>query len=250
MTGTEKKGLGPLGWVLIGCGSITLIGIIAAVVVTSFVFKKGKEFVDNVEKHPEITAAKLIAAGSPEIEFVDGDDEAQIITFRNEKTGEEIQVNYQDIKEGKISFVTEDGESTIEFNEDEESGGSLTFNGPDGSASFSAGEDLKDQPEWIPIYPGTEPKSAFDAKTEKGRSLTFQFTTDDSIDDVLDFYKNKLENVGFNVSVNRISGATDAGALTGRNTATNTEIGLTLAIDAGVTNVIVQANERQKMTNK
>lgn len=245
MTEPAKKGLGPLGWILIGCGGITLIGVIVFVVLSLWVFKKGKDFVEEAEKNPEIATAKAIAAFNPEIEYVSADEENKQITFRNEKTGEEIVVDFSDLKDGELSFQTAEGESTINFDSDGETGGQLTVTGADGTTTFSAGAPLTDRPQWVPDYPGSEPTTAFDARTDDGRSVTYQFTTTDSIDEVLKFFKEELEDTGFEINSNRISGSAEGGVLTGRSKVPHAEISVTVGLQDGTINVVVQATERK-----
>jgi hypothetical protein len=84
----EKKGLGPLGWLGIGCGGLVLL----AVAVFAFgVFKYGgqfKEFADESQKNPTRAAATLMVKMSAgQAELVAEDDVSKRYTVRQKSNG-------------------------------------------------------------------------------------------------------------------------------------------------------------------
>src|SRR5689334_14016100 len=99
----QKKGMGPLGWIAIGCGVIILFGIIALGVMGYI----GKRFVDKVGKNPAKYVAEMAIRGNPDLEIVSEDEGAGTITVKNKKTGETATVNMEDLKKGKFSMKTD-----------------------------------------------------------------------------------------------------------------------------------------------
>jgi hypothetical protein len=76
---TQKKGLGPVAWISIGCGGIIVLGIIAVVIV-GLVF--GKKFADNPTK---ATASIIVTSGVGEM--VAEDDVQKRYTIKEKKSG-------------------------------------------------------------------------------------------------------------------------------------------------------------------
>lgn len=206
----QKKGLPTLAWVAIGCGALTLIIIFVLVVGGMFVAKKVQDVAGEFEDNPALMAARLIVKASPELEEVSTDEDAGTMTVRNTETGEEITVNFEDIKEGRISFSSGDKEVTFEAEESEE-GGSLRITGDSGTMTFSAGEATDgDIPDWVPLYAGGQPANRHTVEQPEGYGGNFQLTTKNSLQEVAAFYKDELEGAGFSVSVNSFSGGGEA----------------------------------------
>src|SRR5262245_9254537 len=79
-----KKGLGPLGWILIGCGGLVVICMMAA----GACFFVAKRQVDKFQKNPTLAAAELAARLNPDVEVVSKDEDKGTLTIKNKKTGE------------------------------------------------------------------------------------------------------------------------------------------------------------------
>lgn len=194
-----KKGLSPLAWVGIGCAVVIVLGMIAAGVMVAaggwFLKKQADKFEDN----PAMAAAEWAVKMNPELELVESDAEKSTLTIRNKKTGEVMTISAEDAKEGRITFKSDKG-GTATF-EGGEGGGSLRVTDEKGQESVyqGAGGAPKDLPSWVPTYPGGTAQSAFDARTAEGHSAAFTLTTQDSVQQVLDFYQEKLEAEGFKV---------------------------------------------------
>lgn len=213
-----KKGLSPLAWVAIGCGAIAILGIL---VVGGLVMAGGmfaKKQLDKFEKNPAVAAAELIVRANPELELVESDPEAGTLTIRNTKTGEVVTMNAEDIQEGKITFTTKEGTSSVDFSGGEE-GGSMTVTDEKGeTATFSAGAGApKDLPAWVPAYPGGTPQGIFQSSTAQERGASFTVQTSDAADEVLEFYKGKLEEEGLTVQSSSFetNGKVAGGTVTG-----------------------------------
>src|SRR5215470_13160748 len=72
----QKKGMGPLAWIGIGCGVIVLLGCIVMGAFFYFVKSKADEF----QKNPALSAAKLAVQLNPDLDLVSSDEKAQTLT--------------------------------------------------------------------------------------------------------------------------------------------------------------------------
>ena len=191
-----KKKTSPWVWILVGCGSIVLIGLLALAAGTYFVGKKISGFAKDAEKNPAVAAAKVIVAFSPDLEIVSSDDEAGTVTVRNTKTGEEITMNAEDIKKGRLKFKNEKGEEDTFEAKGEGGKDGLSVKSDKGEATFGAGSAAS-VPAWLPAYSGATAQGTFSARTAEGDSGGFSFETGDSADEVASFYRRELEGAGF-----------------------------------------------------
>jgi len=191
-----KKGMGPLGWIAIGCGAIALLGILA-LAVGGYMFKK--KVVDPFKDNPGMAAAELVIRANPDLELVSSDPDKNTLTVKNKKTGEVVTINAEDIKEGKVTFETPDGKTVVDASSDGNSG-SVKVTGPKGEKMTWGGEAPKDLPEWVPVYPGSTVAGAMDATNAEGRSAQFSVTTEDGIDDVIPYYEQSLKDAGLTVN--------------------------------------------------
>ena len=185
-----------------------MVSAIAFSVAGYFIYGKAKEVVREIEDDPVATMARVIAATNPEIELVDADKSNRIITFRNTETGEDFTFDYDDIEEGRFSFTSGDESTSIEFNTDGEDSGRVTITTGDGQ-TMTYGAGASEHPDWLPVYPGTEPQGAVASETPDMRAGAFSFETKDSLEQVLDFYVSELEAAGF-VIQNRTTTPTGA----------------------------------------
>lgn len=192
-----RKGMGPLGWIAIGCGAIALLGILA-LAVGGYVFKK--KVVDPIQENPTIAAAEMIVRLTPGLELVSSDAEKGTLTVKNKETGESFTMDASKIAEkGTITFETDKGKTVVDASSSGESG-SLKVTGPEGAEVTWGGEAPKDLPAWVPVYPGSTVQGTMDATSEESRTATFSLTTDDSVDQVIEFYESKLRESGFKIT--------------------------------------------------
>jgi hypothetical protein len=200
-----KKGTSALVWILAGCGGlIVVLGLIFAGL-TYWGFHKVKGYAELAKKNPALAAAKLMVAANPNVEIVSEDDNAGTITVRDKKTGEEITMNAEDIKNGRLKFSNKKGEEVTfegsgkpgkEGFKIESSKGTMTFGGAEGEAP----------PAWVPTYPGGKTIATSREKTAEGFTGTFSFQTGDPVEAVTTRYETELKAKGFDV--NRVSMAT------------------------------------------
>lgn len=217
-----KKKSGVLGWILIGCLGLALIFGILAVSCGLFVFNKGKKVVQDFEKNPAKAAAETMVRLNPELELVDSDEDAGTMTIRNKKTGEEFTADYSDIEEGKISFES-DGKAVSFDARGAAEGGSgvitMTDEAGEQTAVIGGQGDSSAVPSWFPLYPGASDVGAtYSAKNATEETGLFTFSTTDSVDDVMDFYRDELGDLGFDLNENTYSSAgVQGGSLSGQD---------------------------------
>jgi hypothetical protein len=187
-----KKGMGALAWVGIGCLVLALLGVGTCFGVGMFVKKKAQSFMDN----PEMGVAKAIVMANPEWELVSSDDQAKTLTVRNKKTAEEMTVNIDDIKNGKIEFKTKEGTSTVDM-----TGGGIQMKDEQGRESnigLTLGKKAE-MPEWIPVPEGADVRQVFTTSTGTGSSGSYIVTAEGTIDEVAGFFESGLKAKGFEV---------------------------------------------------
>ncbi|MFV2072836.1 MAG: hypothetical protein ACC742_09320, partial [Thermoanaerobaculales bacterium] len=208
-----KKGLPTIAWIGIGCGALIVLMVVAFAVGSFFLVKKGKEFAADFEDNPGMAAARMVVKFNPELEEVSADEENGTITVRNTKTGEEITVNFDDIKEGRFSFSSDGREVTVNAGEVGESG-TITVTDDKGTFVLSKGDILSEAlPSWVPVYPESEPGNRRVMRTDDVVTGGFEVTTSASVDEVVEFYRSALEGDGFVVNVNTFSGDDGKGGM-------------------------------------
>lgn len=210
-TSKTKKGLSPWAWVGIGCGGLLVVGLLLFIALSVFVFKKGKEalqeasgsgsfqeFVDDLKDNPVKTAAEMAINVNPDLELLSTDDEAGTITFRNTKTGEKATLDFQDIAEGRFSVKTDEG--TYSMDADVKGQGGVTLKGPEGEARLGAGAGAADFPEWLPLYPGAgNAQGAYQGQSGDARSGLASFATPDGAAAIVAHYKKIFEEQGYEI---------------------------------------------------
>ncbi len=239
----QKKGLSPLAWVGIGCvGLVVLIGIGLAGA-GWFVSKKVKEFEDK----PIEMTARTIALASPEIEFVSSDEESRTVVFRNEKTGEEITLNFEDIENGNFSFENEEGKGSVSVSAAEAAGGGggLTIKTSEGTATIGTGGGRDRVPSWVPIYPGADVNVGFTSSSDTGATGMLELTGWDSGEEVIEFYAEKLEKEGYKITRNTMSfGDNEQVMLAGTHEGDKRTVSAQWINADGESKVLLQYNQR------
>lgn len=104
----QKKGLGALAWVGIGCGGIIVLGIIIIVAGYAMFGDKAKQLVDDMQKNPaRTTAALMVNASGGQFEFVAEDDANKRYTVR-EKANGKLTTIYWDEKKQSPEVISGD----------------------------------------------------------------------------------------------------------------------------------------------
>lgn len=210
-----KKGMGPLGWIAIGCGVIIVICLIGLVGLGMV----GKHFFNKAAKNPGKFAAEMLVRANPDLEIVSEDESAGTITVKNKKTGESGTLNMSDIKEGKISFKNDKGAS-VTIGGNGKDGGVIKVTDEKGNQSVITGSGgaPKDLPSWVPNYPGGTTQGTFDANTNEGHSGAFTVSTTDSVSQVMSWYESQLKSAGLKVDKSTYSAnGKDGGTVSGKS---------------------------------
>jgi hypothetical protein len=198
-TAAQKKGTSALVWILAGCGGlIIIIGLIFAGV-TYWGYHKVKNYAEIAKKNPALAAAKLMVAANPDVEIVSEDDNAGTITVRDKKTGEEITMNAQDIKNGRLKFTNKKGEEVTFQGSGKPGQEGFKIESNKGSMTFGGGE-AEPAPAWVPAYPGGKTMATSREKTAEGFTGTLSFQTADAVDVVTAQYEKELKAKGFEVN--------------------------------------------------
>jgi hypothetical protein len=201
-------------WVLAGCGTFVVLGVIAVMAISYFVWNKAKE----IEKNPEFAIAKMIVSANPDVELVSADEEKGLLTIKDKKTGEVMTINLDDVQNGKLTFKKDGKDAvTLEAKADE-SKGSLEVKSADGTAKFGSGAVDK-LPDWLPAYPDIKTEGSYSAQTRDGESGGFHFLTRDTPNKVIGFYQDGLERAGLTVTTNIVqqSGKATGGMAAGED---------------------------------
>ena len=237
-----KKKMSPWAWVAIGCVGLIFVCAVVGGVGMWWVGHKVKNFAEEAQKNPELTAIKMIAAANPDIELVSTDDAAKKATLRNTKTGEEITLDFDDIKNGNFKWSANGQEASLAVDKD---AGSIQFKGADGStAHFGGGGKI---PDWVPVYPGASANEVVGAENAEGISGTVSVESKDSLDQVFDFYKQQLQSNGYQVSENRFSSGDSQGAmLNGENDSTGRTLTISMDIEQGTTHAAISYQQKKQ----
>jgi len=146
------------------------------------------------------------------VEIVDVDEDGERITFRDKSTGKTVTLDLEDVKRGRISFEGEDGEEVVLQAEGEGDNGRINIQSSQGSYQLGGASEV-DMPGWLPLYPGGEAQGVMRSQTPEGRTGSVAVTTNDSVEQVMQFYKEALESAGLEVSTMQTGGAGGAGAV-------------------------------------
>ncbi|HEV8240840.1 MAG TPA: hypothetical protein VGS57_15855 [Thermoanaerobaculia bacterium] len=237
----QKKGMSVWAWVAIGCVGILVVCGVGFGALTWWGYHKAKSVVAEYKDHPGLAAVKMITAANPDLELVSSDEANGKVTIKNKKTGEVVTLNMADIQNGKISFDSAQGHSSMSF---DQNAGKLEVQGANGqTASFGASAQL---PSWVPAYPGAAPEGVYAAEDGTQRGGTFGLTTGDGVTQVFDFYKSQLEGAGFKVNVTKYSGTGgDGGMVVGESNDGKRTVTFTIGAESGKTRVAGVYSEKK-----
>jgi hypothetical protein len=208
----QKKGMGPLGWIAIGCGILFVLGAVV-LGVGGYFAKKG---LDKFSKNPGKTAAELLVRANPDLELVSTDDAAGTMTVRDKKNNKTVTMNFDDIKNGKFKMTTSEGTTTIDASGANGTGSMKVTDEKGQTATFGGGVP-QNLPSWIPTYPAGTATGSFAADNKDARSGAFTVTSKDDLAKVASYYESQLKAGGLTVEKNMISSndKTTGGTITG-----------------------------------
>ncbi len=237
----QKKGMSVWAWLAIGCVGLLVLGGVVAGGVVWWGAHKVKSMAQDFQAHPETAAVKMIVAMNPDLELVSTDEAAGKVTIHNKKTGETVTMNMSDVKNGKFSFSTPQGEGSMTF---DQQAGKMEIHGANGEVAQIGG--AAQLPDWVPAYPGGVPQGVYSASDASQSGGTFGLTTADSVDDVFAWYKSQLESAGYKVTETHYSGPQgNGGMVAGESADGKRTVTFTLATDSGQTRVAGVYSEKK-----
>ena len=196
---TQKKGLGPLAWIAIGCGGLILIAFLVMSVAIWFGARKAKDWAQDFEEDPAKAAAEMLVKVNPELEMVESDENEGTITIRVKETGEVATFDYSEIQEGKLSLESSEGRIAFDATSEDE-GAIFTLETDEGTTQFGTLGEPGELPDWLPTYPNAEnAQTGFSEDKAGSRSGSFQFETTDSPEEVFRRYREGFEAAGLSV---------------------------------------------------
>lgn len=238
----KKKGMGVVGWLAIGCLVVLVLGLGSCFACGYYAKRKLGQFSEEMQKNPEMAAAKLVVQMTPDLELVSTDDAAGTLTVKNTKTGEVVTVSIADAKEGKFSITTDQGTATVDANQD---GTMQVTDGQGNTATYGAGGSA-DLPSWVPAYPNGTATSNYTADTPEGKTAMVSITTSDSVQSVLDFYEKAFQDGGLKVQKSLMSegGAPSGGTLSAESADAKQQAALVIGVTDGQTQATLTWTEK------
>ena len=165
--GEKKKGLSGLAWAGIGCGSVLLIGLVAAALLVNVCKKAVSDFSTEMNKNPERKIAEMAIGMHPDFSVVSSNDDTKQMTIKEDKTGKEMTFSYKDIADGKFAMTNSDGTTT--------------------EVGTIKAEDI---PAWVPL-PTTATISGGFQSVKNGKTVGMVvFQSTDKPEDVIAFYES------------------------------------------------------------
>lgn len=209
------KKTSPWIWILGGCGVLVVLIVLALVATGLFVAKKVKDAgldPDLLKKNPAVAVTKMLAAANPDIEVLDVDEDRGIVRLRDRKTGKSMTMDFEDVKKGRIVMKGEDGEE-VTLQGGDSGGGLFSMKSKDRNVSIGG---KWNPPSWVPTYPGATVTASATGQDAEGEAGGGFFETNDSLEQVLDYYENELKGEGMQVTRNVFSpdGKNTVGSIT------------------------------------
>jgi hypothetical protein len=213
----------PIVWILLGLGVMIVLFVGALTVGGIFVVHKARQAgLDPAlwQRNPGVAVTKMLAAANPDAEIVSLDENGGIVVVRDRKSGKTIRMNFADIKNGRMSFDSDEGRVNLSA-------------GADGSMQL---------PAWLPRYSGAHDAGGISASSSNGDAGTYGFQTADAPAAVISFYETALKKGGFEIEQKIESGA--ATVLTAQSA--NNAVNLAAAPDNGHTSVTLTFSPKTK----
>jgi hypothetical protein len=195
----KKSGAGK--WILIGCIGLLLIGGIGVGGVVWYGYNKAKQLgIDPAlaKRNPALAAAKIAINLDPDKEYISADEANNTITVRDKKTGKVVTLAVSQDKNGNVVFKEKDAsgkETSVVIGGDK----GVEVNSPDGNVKIGGGLNAT-LPDWVPQYPGVKMEGSYSTENEASEGKGYSFKTDDSPQEVITFFDDKMKALGFKTS--------------------------------------------------
>ncbi len=224
-------------WVWVGVGCLAVLLLFAGT--CGFLAYKAKQkfggMAEDFKNNPELAAVKMAITMNPDVELVSSDDANKTVVVRDKKTGKEMTLNFEDIKNGKFSMEGSDG-SKVNIGD-----GKVQVTDEKGqTTTMAGGVGTSNLPDWLPMYPGATAQSSFSSTGADSGAVTMLESTD-SADQALAFYEGKLKDAGFTVEKNayQVNNQTAGGTITTKNGGDKGEVTVLVGAQGGKTSITI-----------
>jgi hypothetical protein len=179
----------PLVWVLVIFLGLCFLGFASCAGFGLYMAHKVKQAGIDPElwrSNPSLAVGRILAATNPNVEVVRSDEREGTVTIRDKRTGKETTMTFDQARNGKFSITADD-----------DHGGTATM-------QFGGAANISNLPSWVPKYPGSEGTSTFAVKGSGGdlaEGGSFTFNTPDSAEKVMQFYRDRVQDLGLKVKV-------------------------------------------------
>ena len=234
-----KKKTSPWVWVAVAVVAFFVLIVAGIAGVGFYAVHKVKQAgfdTELIKNNPGLAVVKMAVAANPDLEVLRMDERRGLITLREKSTGKTTTVDFEAVKQGRISFRDDKGESvTINSNSN-----GLEMKGSNGEIVNIGSGDAK-VPEWIPAYPGAKPEGKYTRQGADGEAGAFGFSTRDPVKQVLAFYNQGLKAGGLNIAsqFTQESGDSPGGMITAEDGSKQRNVVVTVGTESGGTTVAV-----------
>ena len=205
----------PLVWILVVVLGLFVLGGVATVGGLWYVAHRVKQAgfdPELMQRNPGLAISKMIAAANPDVEVVTTDEGKGTVTLREKSTGKVVTLNFDDVKNGKISFSAEGNDG--------------------GTATVEIGGDAAAKaPSWVPAYPGATSSGGLSLRGSgaTGEGGSFVFSAKDAPPKVIAFYQQRLQAEG--MTVNQSSVGDSGGTVNAEDAASQRTVAVVVAPD-------------------
>jgi len=197
----------PFVWIVVAILGIIFLGIVG-------IFGTAAFFVHRARSNPAAALARVAAMSNHNLVVVGQDDRAGTVTVRDRESGKTVTLNFNDAKEGKFHFSTEDENGKT---------ADLQIGGP------------VHLPGWVPVYPGAEVQANFTGRASDGEGGNVTYTTSDDLAKVNTFYQDKAKELGMQSSFT--SNTADGSMMVATDDANNRSLTVVIANSSGKTTI-------------
>ena len=254
-------------WILGGCATIVVLGVLVFAALGFFIYHKAKQIgldPELMKKNPVLAVAKMTVAANPDQELVSSDDSSGTLVVHDKKTGKNSTMRVDPDK--KIMVVTDDQGKTVTmkldpannrlvvtdnqgktatFSADTQSGSLEVKSSDGGNVKFGGAADKA--PDWLPAYPGSSPQNTVSAISTGEMGGTYSFVTSDAADKVMSYYGDALKSGGFKVTTTTSnSDGKIGGFVTGQNDSSKRSVTVTVSSESDGAHVGVIYGEKKQ----
>ena len=187
-----KKQFRPAFVLLLALGGLLVVAGLA-VLAGGFVLLRSARQAD-AQAGP--AGARMPAAAHPDVELIGVDRSTGKVTLREKSSGKTVTLDFEQIRQGKISFETGEGD-TGRISPDSEP---RPAEGRSGTVEWQAEGEVR-LPAWLPIYAGAEVKGSTKSRIGAEELVSVILLTADPVERVSAFYRGVLERGGFKVEL-------------------------------------------------